>query len=75
MSDYDSRAGELLALAIAEGIDLPMTVDEIIRLEDAGFIVDLLSGEVLSSVTAIPTIIGVGTVVAWEQMERQHGQQ
>lgn len=65
MSDnYDTRAGELLALAIAEGIDLPMTVDEIIRWEDAGYIVDLVTGEVLSDVAPWPTAIGEATVIA-----------
>jgi len=65
MSDnYDTRAGELLALAIAEGIDLPMTVEEIIRWEDAGYIVDLVTGELLSDVAPWPTVIGEATVVA-----------
>lgn len=59
----DTRAGELLALAIAEGIDLPMSVDEIIALEDAGHIVDLLTGEVLTSVTCTPTVLGETWVV------------
>lgn len=60
MTTYDCRAGELLALAIAEGIDLPMTVDEIIQLEDAGHIVDLLTGDILlnaDSVRIEPTIV------------------
>lgn len=63
MTTYDTRAGELLALAIAEGIDLPMTVDEIIAAEDAGYIVDLLTGEMLVNVTPWPTVAGEATAM------------
>lgn len=64
MSDnYDTRAGELLALAIAEGIDLPMTVDEIIRWEDAGYVVDLSSGEVWHNLTLVATPVLEALVV------------
>lgn len=60
MSTYDKRAGELLALAAAEGITLPMSVAEILALEDAGHIVDLRSGVVLidAAETGIePTVV------------------
>lgn len=60
MSAYDTRAGELLALAAAEGITLPMSVAEILALEDAGHIVDLSSGVVLidAAETCIePTVV------------------
>lgn len=57
----DTRAGELLALAIAEGIDLPMPVEEIIAWEDAGHVIDLLTGDILlnsADVRIEPTVVG-----------------
>lgn len=56
---YDARAGELLALAAAEGLRLPYPVADILALEDAGFVVCLLTGELLlngEAITATPTV-------------------
>lgn len=72
MKSYDRRAGELLALAIAEGIDLPMPVDEIVRLEDEGGVVDLASGEVWRNVK-IAAMPALEALVVIDAMERQHG--
>jgi len=66
MSGYDTRAGELMALALAEGIDLPMPAEEIIAWEDAGHVIDLVTGEILlnaDSVRIEPTIIGEATAI------------
>lgn len=43
----DARIGELLALAAAEGLTLPYPPATILRLEDAGHVVDLATGEIL----------------------------
>lgn len=58
MSDYDTRGGELLAWSAETGLPLPASVAEILDLEDAGFVVDLVTGDVLSNVTASPTVLG-----------------
>lgn len=42
----DPRIDELLELAAAEGLTLPLPPETIIRLEDAGHIVDLRTGTV-----------------------------
>jgi hypothetical protein len=47
----DPRIAELEALAREEGIELPMSPNLIISLEDSGKIVDLLSGQVYTAVT------------------------
>jgi hypothetical protein len=62
----DVRKIELIELAYREGIDLPMTPDEIIAIEDAGGIVDLRTGEVLHDASEwliVPTVIGEATAV------------
>ncbi len=46
----DTRVEELEAWAEAEGIDLPLPADEIIALEDEGFVVDLETGQILEDV-------------------------
>lgn len=43
----DKRIQELLDLAISEGLTLPMSPEAIIRLEDAGHVVDLATGAVV----------------------------
>ena len=42
----DKHIQELLEWAEAEGLELPMTPEAIIRLEDAGHVVDLRTGAV-----------------------------
>lgn len=42
----DKRIQELLELAEAEGLDLPMEPEAILRLEDQGHVVDLRTGAV-----------------------------
>lgn len=67
MNGYDTRAGELLAWSVETGLPLPMTVEEILRLEDAGHVVDLESGWVIAGGGAMAvegTVIGEATVVA-----------
>ena len=72
MSDYDTRAGELLAWEIETGLPLPMPVGEILALEDAGAVVDLASGEVWRNVT-IEAMPALEAMVVIDTMERQHG--
>ena len=43
----DPRITELLDLAAAEGIDLPLPVEHILDLEDAGHVVDLRTGDII----------------------------
>lgn len=54
---YDPRVGELLALE-ASGVTLPYPAVVIVELEDNGYIVDIDTGAVLSSVTVTPTVFG-----------------
>lgn len=66
---YDTRAGELLALAAAEGVHLPYPVGDILALEDAGFVVDLVTGEVFpngGAITVTPTVLAE----VWALLER-----
>jgi hypothetical protein len=42
----DQRVHELLELAAAEGLTLPMSPEVIIRLEDAGHVVNLKTGAI-----------------------------
>lgn len=44
----DPRIDELYALCEAEGIVLPLDVAEILELEDAGHVVDLQTGHILT---------------------------
>ena len=46
-TEYDTRAGELLAWEVETGRPLPATVAEILALEDAGHVVDLDSGRII----------------------------
>jgi hypothetical protein len=46
MNGYDPRTQELLDLARAENLRLPMPVDMILYFENMGYVVDLISGEV-----------------------------
>ena len=55
---YDPRVGELLALEAEVGRPLPYPATVIVQLEDSGYIVDIDTGDVLSSVTAQPTVFG-----------------
>ena len=54
----DTRAGELLAWEIESGRPLPMGIPEILAAEDAGLIVDLDTGEILTDVTVSSTVLG-----------------
>ena len=55
---YDPRVGELLALEAETGVSLPYPAVVIVQLEDNGYIVDIDTGAVLSSVTVQPTVFG-----------------
>ena len=72
MSDYDVRAGELLAWEIESGLSLPLPVGEILALEDAGAVVDLASGQVWHNLT-IASMPALEAMVVIDTMERQHG--
>lgn len=50
MSDY--RVVDLIIWAANERIKLPMSAEEIIALEDQGFVVDLTTGQVLTEAAA-----------------------
>ena len=54
----DTRAGKLLAWEIESGRPLPMGIPEILAAEDAGLIVDLDTGEILTDVTVSSTVLG-----------------
>ena len=56
-TQYDPRVGELLALE-ASGVRLPYPATVIVELEDNGYIVEIDTGEVLSSIRAQPTVFG-----------------
>lgn len=49
MKRQDARIQELLDLAEAEGITLPYDAETIIRQEDLGNVVDLLTGAIILS--------------------------
>ena len=46
MSNHDPRIAELIELAQAEGLTLPYPPEIIIRMEDAGNVVDLTTGAI-----------------------------
>ena len=50
MNSTLQRLEELYQFAKDEGITLPMPAEEIIRLEDAGFVIDLRTGQLLEDV-------------------------
>lgn len=54
----DTRAGELLAWEVETGRTLPMPIPDILAAEDAGLIVDLETGEILTDVTVSSTVLG-----------------
>lgn len=49
LTKQERAASELLALAAELGVNLPMPIEEIVRLEEQGATVDLLTGEVTPS--------------------------
>lgn len=51
----DPRVAELEAFAREEGLELPMSPNLIISLENSGKIVDLVTGAIYSTVTVAPT--------------------
>ena len=64
---YNQRALEILDLCLAEGMTLPMPVEDILAIEEAGGAVDLRTGEVLPGAadwSVILTVVGEATVVA-----------
>lgn len=65
MNDYDTRAGELLAWSAETGLPLPLPIEEILQIEDAGHVVDLESGGVIVDGGAM---LVEGTVIgeAWD---------
>ena len=50
MNSTLQRLEELYQFARDEGITLPMPAEEIIRLEDLGFVIDLRTGQILEDV-------------------------
>lgn len=49
-SNLVERVLELEAWAAQEGIPLPMQAEEIVRLEDMGFVIDLRTGQILEDI-------------------------
>lgn len=45
---FDNRRQELLDLVTREGIALPMSIEEILALEDDGHVVDLETGHIIT---------------------------
>ncbi len=72
MASYDVRSGELLAWEVETGLSLPLPVGEILAIEDAGGIVDLLSGEVWHQLTLVSTPV-LEAMVVIDAMEQPHG--
>ena len=65
----DTRITELLALAEAEGLSLPYPPDVIVRLEDSGAVVDLVTGAVIVAGADVRyglTLLGEANAVVWE---------
>jgi len=61
----DPRIDELYALCEAEGLELPLPVDVILELEDAGHVVDLETGHIFTGgawYTVHMTPVGEATV-------------
>ena len=52
----DPRIIELKEVERTEGVPLPMFPWQIIELEDAGYVVDLISGEILSANFTVATL-------------------
>lgn len=67
----DPRAAELQMLAALEHIRLPMTIDDILRHEDRGNVVDLRTGAVTPAPTVTAT--GLGTVTAYRLANQDGG--
>lgn len=51
----DTRIQELIDLAREEKLDLPMSPNAIVALEDSGKIVDLVTGAIYAAVTVAPS--------------------
>ena len=49
-SNMAERVLELEAWAVQEGISLPIPAEEIVRLEDIGFVIDLHTGQILEDI-------------------------
>lgn len=61
----EQAASELLALTIEEGIELPLSIAEILQFEAMGAIVDLITGAVTwngANERLKPTVIGEATL-------------
>lgn len=62
------RIAELEALAAEEGLCLPYPPDVIVRLEDGGAVVDLLTGAVIVAGADVRyglTLVGEANAVVW----------
>lgn len=65
----DTRITELLAMAEAEGLRLPYPPDVIVRLEDKGAVVDLVTGAVIVAGADVRyglTLLGEANAIVWE---------
>lgn len=72
----DNRIIELIEHAAREGIDLPMPAESIAALEDAGHVVDLVSGEIITDgadIEVTPTIIGEATKIVLDAEQAAEG--
>jgi len=59
----DTRAAELMVWEIETGQPLPMGIPEILAAEDAGLVVDLETGDILTDITVTPTVLGEAVAV------------
>jgi len=55
----DPRVTELQELAKSEGIQLPMHAEQIVLLEERGYVVDMTTGDAVKLTDAIPTASGL----------------
>lgn len=58
LTTTDQRKAELLDLAATEGIDLPLSVDLILWLEERDHVVDLVTGRASQPHVGLPTPMG-----------------
>ena len=73
----DPRVKELLDQAAADGLTLPYAPETIVRLEDTGAVVDLVTGAIVVNGAAVRyslTLLGEANAVVWES-EVRYGHQ
>lgn len=71
--DVSTRIQELTEFIEAEGISLSYSVEDVIRLEDSGYVVDFESGAILDadSITIELTPGGEALALIWELLDKE----